>query len=436
MTPPGAAISVRRGGPLTGTLRVPGDKSLTHRALILTALADGESRMDGALDARDTRATAGALEALGGRIGWPAGGDITVTGAAGRWQPPGRALDLGNSGTGLRLLAGALAGRGVAATLDGDASLRQRPMARIAEPLKAMGAAIGTRNGCPPIDIAGSGRLQGIDYTLPVASAQVKSAVLLAGLAARSPTRVIDPFGTRDHTERMLPHFGASLAVEGGTITLEPGALSGADVMVPGDPSSAAFAVAAALLVPGSRLSLPGIGMNPTRMGFFRLLERMGAELAWRNKRMENGEPVADLDVRASELIGVRVAAREVPATIDELPVLMVLAATARGETVIEGAGELRHKESDRIETMRAGLTTLGAKMQAEGDRIALSGGGLAQGGRVEAKSDHRVAMALALAGLVTPQPVMVHGAEWIDTSFPGFSALMRAAGADIRNAS
>lgn len=435
MSEQGASIRVERGGLLAGTLRVPGDKSLTHRALIFAALAEGTSRVKGALDARDTRATANALAALGARIDWPYGSTIVIGGTGGRLRTPAMPLDLGNSGTGLRLLAGALAGRDVATTLDGDASLRKRPMARVTEPLRAMGAELTTHAGCPPIEIRPRQSLRGMVYRLLVASAQVKSAVLLAGLIAEGPTRVIDPFHSRDHTERLLPQFGARLSIAGETITLESGPLAATDVTLPGDASSAAFPAAAALLVPGSRLTLPGVGRNPTRTGFFILLERMGADIAWHNPRTSSGEPVADLEVEFAPLGGIRVAAHEVPAAIDELPLLMVLAATAAGETVIEGAGELRHKESDRIETMRAGLTALGARMIVEGDRITLSGGGLQHGGRLEAGGDHRVAMSLALAGLATPEPVTVAGAEWIDTSFPGFVELMRRAGADMREA-
>jgi 3-phosphoshikimate 1-carboxyvinyltransferase len=433
MSEPGASIRVERGGPLAGTLRVPGDKSLTHRALIFAALAEGVSHIEGALDAHDTRATADALAALGTRIDWPAGSTVKVVGTGGRFRTSEAPLDLGNSGTGLRLLAGALAGRDVNVILDGDVSLRKRPMARITAPLRAMGAEVTTRDGCAPIAIHPRPSLQGMTYRLPVGSAQVKSAVLLAGLAAEGPTRVIDPFHSRDHTERLLPRFGARLSVEGDAIALEPGPLAGTRIAIPADASSAAFPSAAALLVPGSRLTLPGVGRNPTRTGFFALLERMGAEISWHNERMSSGEPVANLEVRATKLVGIRVEAHEVPAAIDELPLLMMLAATATGETVINGAGELRHKESDRIEAMRAGLAVLGAYMSVEGDCMTVSGGGFQRGGRLEASGDHRVAMSLALAGLATPEPVTVTGAEWIEISFPGFAALMRRVGANMR---
>lgn len=432
---PATAVTASRGGSLTGTLRVPGDKSITHRALILAALARGRSRIAGALDADDTRATAAALTALGVGIDWPDGAALEVNGGAARWRSPDRPLDLGNSGTGLRLLAGALAGRGVGAVLDGDASLRRRPMERITAPLNKMGAALETHDGCPPVVVKGGKRVRGIVYRLPIGSAQVKSALLLAGLGGDGETRIVDPFRARDHSERMLPRFGASLRCRGDAIILAPGSLRGADISVPGDPSSAAVLAGAALLARGSDLVLAGLGANPTRIGFFRLLERMGANLAWRNRREVCGEPVADLHVRSSPLSGIRVDPCEVPAAIDELPVLMVLAANAAGASVIEGAGELRHKESDRIETMYTAMTRLGAGMQVTGDRVALAGGGFTRGGRVEAGGDHRVAMALTLAGLAAPEAVTVRGAQWIQVSFPGFVGLLRAAGAGLEGA-
>ncbi|MGH8162115.1 MAG: 3-phosphoshikimate 1-carboxyvinyltransferase [Gammaproteobacteria bacterium] len=436
MTATADAITIGRGAALAGTLGIPGDKSITHRALICAALAAGESRISGALDAHDTRATAGAISALGASVAWPPDGEIRVRGTGGRWRAPAAALDLGNSGTGLRLLAGALAGRGIAATLDGDASLRRRPMARIVEPLREMGATIEASDDCPPLVIGANGPLHGLAYRLPVASAQVKSALLFAGLAAAGETRIVDPWGTRDHTERMLPRFGASLHMADGAITLQPGALAAANVIVPRDPSSAAFLVAAALLSPGSRVTLAGVGMNPTRAGFLRVLERMGARIERLNARDLGGEPVSDLRVYSGALRGTFIGADEVPATIDELPVLMVLAATARGETIMEGAGELRHKESDRIATMRAGLAALGARMEVRGERVVLVGGGFVRGGRLGSGGDHRVAMALALAGLATPEPVTVIGARWIATSFPGFVDSLRASGASLRLAS
>lgn len=424
-------LRVGPGGPLHGSAHVPGDKSITHRALICAALAAGESTVTGALAAADTRATAGALAALGARIDWRAE-VLRIGGTGGRLRRPSAALDLGNSGTGLRLLAGALVGRGIEATLTGDASLRRRPMQRIVRPLAQMGADIASAGGTPPLTLRAGARLRGIHYRLPVASAQVKSAVLLAGLGAEGATTVDDPFATRDHTERLLPAFGARLERAGTTSTLTPGTLSAAVLSVPGDFSSAAFLLAAALLVPGSDLTLRAVGINPTRTGLLRVLARMGARIEIREQQAAGGEPVADLRVRAAALGGTRVAAAEVPALIDELPVLMALAAAAEGPTVIEGAGELRHKESDRIEAMRAGLAALGAPLAVAGECITVAGGGLGHGGEVHSGGDHRIAMALAVAGLAAPAPVRVLDAAWTATSFPGFAEALAAAGAGV----
>ena len=434
MTAAASVLRVVPGGVLSGRVTVPGDKSVTHRALIGAALADGVSTITGALDAGDTRATARALEALGAGLDW-SDERIRVVGTGGELRSPEAPLDLGNSGTGLRLLAGALCGRGIAATLTGDASLRRRPMERIARPLQAMGAAIEAAGGRPPLRLHPVNTLHGMRYRLPVASAQVKSAVLLAGLAAAGSTVVEDPYGTRDHTERLLPVFGARVTTGNGRIELAPGPLSPADVAVPGDFSSAAFLVAGALLAPGSRLTVADVGVNPTRTGMLGVLERMGAVVRMENRRFTGGEPVADLRVEASRLTGTRVDAAEIPALIDELPVLMVLAAAADGATVIEGAGELRHKESDRIETMRAALAALDVHMDVAGDRITIPGGGIRRGGRAAAGGDHRVAMALAVAGLAAPAPVSVTGSEWIATSFPRFAQLLSGAGVRVEPA-
>ncbi|HEX5314025.1 MAG TPA: 3-phosphoshikimate 1-carboxyvinyltransferase, partial [Gammaproteobacteria bacterium] len=298
-----------------------------------------------------------------------------------------------------------------------------------------MGAAIHSDEGRAPLDIAARSGLHAIHYRLPVASAQVKSAILFAALAGDGESRIEDPFGTRDHAERMLPLFGARIEIAGATVALRPGPLAAAEVRVPGDLSAAAFAIAAALLVPGSRLRIPNVGVNPGRDGCLRAFARMGARIARSKERSFGAEPVADLAVESQSLRGIRVPAEEVPRLIDEIPVLLVLAAVAAGETVIEGAGELRYKESDRIETMRAGLEAMGAKIAVRGDDIMVRGGSLSRGGRVSSGGDHRVAMALALAGLVTPQPVRVTEAAWIATSFPDFVATLRAAGIAVRAA-
>ncbi len=429
---PGARLQVAPGVPLSGTLRLPGDKSITHRALILAALARADSVVRGTLDAADTRATAAALVQLGARIDWRPDNTVHVTGTGGRFVSPGATLDLGNSGTGLRLLAGALAGYGVGATLTGDASLQRRPMRRIIEPLVAMGAHIESREGRAPLVLRPGASLRALHYRLPMGSAQVKSAVLLAGLKADGNTSVEDPYGTRDHTERMLPLFGAEVERADTVVTVRPGVLTGAEVEVPGDISSAAFLIAAALLSPGSDLVLERVGTNPTRTGLIDVLRRMGADIELRNERLAGGEPVADLRVKHGPLAGTRVAAREIPGMIDELPMLMVLAAAASGATVIEGAEELRHKESDRIATMQAGLARLGVELRDESGTLHLDGGGLKSGGDADGAGDHRVAMALGVAGLAAPEPVRVSGAEWIATSFPDFPRLLQAAGAEV----
>lgn len=427
-----ARLQVAPGVPLSGTLRLPGDKSITHRALICAGLARGESVIRDALNAADTRATAKALSDLGARIDWQEDNTVRVTGTGGRFTSVAATLDLGNSGTGLRLLAGALAGYGIAATLSGDASLQRRPMQRIIEPLEAMGARIKSREGRAPLVLASGAPLHGRRYRLPMGSAQVKSAILLAGLNAAGGTTVEDPFGTRDHTERMLPIFGVRVDREDTVVTVHPGELTSAEVDVPGDISSAAFLMAAALLSPDSNIVLEHVGVNPTRTGLVDVLKRMGADIELHNERLAGGEPVADLRVKGGPLSGTRVAAGEIPGLIDELPMLMVLAATASGPTVIEGAGELRHKESDRIATMQAGLSGLGVDLRDEAGTLHLEGGGLKSGGRLEGAGDHRVAMALSIAGLAAPEPVTVAGAEWIATSFPDFPALLQSAGAQV----
>ncbi|MGH8128371.1 MAG: 3-phosphoshikimate 1-carboxyvinyltransferase [Gammaproteobacteria bacterium] len=434
-SPHGAtALRVAPGGPLSGTLVVPGDKSITHRALICAALAHGKSVVSGALDAADTRATSDALQTLGARISWQQN-TLHIEGADARFTPSEKPLDLGNSGTGLRLLCGALAGSRLALTLTGDASLRRRPMTRITEPLTAMGANIASTHGCAPLTLRPAGSLHGLVYRLPVASAQVKSAVLLAGLGADDETVIEDPFHTRDHTERMLSGFGARLTCDGITTRLIPSQLVATKVEVPGDFSSAAFFIAAALLVPKSRLTLTGVGINPTRIGLLPVLERMGARIAQSNQRAYGAEPVADLYIEGTSLRGVRVEAAEIPSLIDELPVLMVLAAAAEGASVIEGVDELRHKESDRITAMQDGLAALGVEMAVDGDTVHLAGGGFKQGGQVASAGDHRVAMALAVAGLAAPAQVSVIDAGWIATSFPEFSSLLQTAGAQVEAA-
>lgn len=427
-------LTVQARGPLKGTTSVPGDKSITHRALILSGLARGVSRIREPLDAADTRATASAMSAIGAEIVWK-DNIATVLGVDGRCQCSKTALDLGNSGTGLRLLAGALAGRGIAVDLTGDDSLRKRPMDRVTLPLRTMGAEIRSTDGVAPISIFPSKALQAIDYTLPVASAQVKSAILLAALSAHDKTTVRDNFGTRDHTERMLPAFGACTRVAGREISVFPSSLSATDLTVPGDISSAAFLVAAALLVAGSEIRLTSVGVNPTRTGFLNAIQRMGAYVLVGESRIEAGEPMADITVRAQALRGIHIRPEEIPSMIDELPILMVLAAFASGRTILEGVGELRLKESDRVESMQRGLEQLGVNVSADRDTVSIEGGGARGGAVIASHGDHRVAMSFALSGLALEKPVTVSQAEWIVTSFPDFAERLRALGAEVQTA-
>ena len=423
-------VSQPGDGPLHGALRPPSDKSISHRALMFAAFAEGISTLKGVLRAADTDATRAACAALGARFKDGPEGLVTVTGMAGRCHPPDAPLDLGNSGTGLRLLAGLLAGQPFDSELTGDESLRRRPMARIVLPLTEMGARIETAtDGRPPLCIHG-GSLHGIDYRSPVASAQVKSCVLLAGLSAHGVTRVSEPLPSRDHTERLLPVFGVE--TEGAARVSGPARLVAADLEVPADPSSAAFLLGAAALRPGSSVRLADVGVNPTRDGVLRALRAMGARIELVEARHFGGEPVADLVIEATEgLRGMSIGREDVPAVIDELPLLMALAAAADGETTIRGAAELRVKESDRLQVMCRGLRALGVVVDEfeDGARIV---GGPVRGGHVNAHGDHRCAMAFAVLGQVAESPVTIEGAEWIQTSYPGFVDDMRTIGATL----
>lgn len=421
--------------PLQGALSPPGDKSISHRCAILGGLASGTSRIEGFLCAEDTLATLEAMRLLGAEV-LRDGDQVRITGRP--LRVPSVPLDLGNSGTGMRLLAGALAGHpdlyDQKIELIGDESLSRRPMDRIIEPLSRMGASISSRNGRAPLVICPR-PLRAIDYAMPVASAQVKSAVLLAGLHARGTTRVIEPTPSRDHTERLLPAFGVTLQRDGNAIALAGQAvLRAADVRVPGDLSSAAFSLAAALLVPGSRVTIGPVGLNPTRDGILRILERM-APGAIRVQRQESGsgdEPVGQLQVTAPErLHGIEIPEQWVPLAIDEFPVVMALAAVAEGTTVIRGAAELRVKESDRLATMSEELLKLGVEVEQTADG-AIVHGGRVSGGRVDARGDHRIAMSLAVLALAAEDPVLIDGAKWIRTSYPAFVEQMRALGAGI----
>ncbi|WP_426661306.1 3-phosphoshikimate 1-carboxyvinyltransferase [Rhodanobacter aciditrophus] len=417
-------------GPLRGSVGVPGDKSVSHRALMFAALADGRSRIRGFLEGEDTRATAVVLQQLGVRIETPADGERVVHGVGLHGlRASAQPLDCGNAGTGMRLLAGLLAGQVFDSTLIGDASLSKRPMRRVTDPLAAMGARIDTQDGLPPLVVRGGQRLHGIRYELPVASAQVKSALLLAGLYAEGETEVIEPHPTRDYTERMLAAFGWPIAFEPGRAKLSGGhALRATDVDVPADFSSAAFFLVAAGIVPGSELRLPAVGLNPRRTGLLEALRLMGADIRIENEKNSGGEPVGDLVVRHAPLHGVELPEALVPDMIDEFPALFVAAAAAKGRTVIRGAAELRVKESDRLATMATGLRTLGITVDETPDGATIHGGTLA-GGTVESLTDHRIAMSFAVAGLAAQAPVRINDCRHVATSFPGFMALANGCG-------
>ena len=435
---PQQPLAARRPtGPLGGTHAVPGDKSISHRALMFGALAIGTTEISGLLEGEDVLRTAGAMRALGAEVAHLAPGQWRVAGRglAGLIEPSD-VLDMGNSGTAARLLCGLLAGHPLFAVMTGDASLRRRPMRRVTDPLALTGATFWTREGGRlPLAVRGATDPLPLDYRLPVASAQVKSACLLAGLCARGTTRVIEPAPTRDHTENMLRHFGAQLTVadtaEGRVIELtgQP-ELTAAPIRVPGDPSSAAFLIVAALLVPGSRLRIGNVGLNPLRTGLFTTLEEMGARLSIVDRRIEGGEPVGDIIAEAGSLRAVDVPPERAPSMIDEYPILAVAAAAATGETRMRGLAELRVKESDRLAATAAMLAANGIAARIEGDDLLVTGhaGTIPGGGKVATHMDHRLAMSALVMGLATQHPVTVDDAAFIETSFPGFAALLNAA--------
>ena len=428
---------------LGGSVAVPGDKSISHRALMFSALAVGQSRIEGLLEGEDVLATAGALRAMGARIERTADGLWIVDGVGvGGLLQPEVALDMGNSGTSTRLLMGLLASHDLTATFVGDASLSKRPMGRVIEPLSRMGAEfVASPGGRLPLTLRGLAPAVPVDYRLPVASAQVKSAVLLAGLNTPGITRVIEPEATRDHSERMLKGFGADLTVEQGADGARVIAIRGEaelvpqSILVPGDPSSAAFPVVAALLVPGSDVTVTGVGINPTRAGLFRLLAAMGADLVMTNERSEGGEAVADIRVRSSLLRGVENDPADVPSMVDEFPVAFVAAALAEGRSVFRGLEELRVKESDRLAVMAEGLRRIGARVEEAPDGLIIDGTGgepLPGGGPIATHLDHRIAMSFAVAGLASRDGVTIDDMRPVATSFPGFVALLDALGAGV----
>ncbi len=420
----------RTGGPLRGELAVPGDKSVSHRALMFGAIAEGVSHIRGFLEGEDTRATAAILGKLGVRFETPAPGERVVHGV-GLHGLRGSAeeLDCGNAGTGMRLLAGLLAGQGFDSTLVGDESLSRRPMRRVTDPLASMGASIDTNDGMPPLRIHGGAGLKGVTYRPPVASAQIKSALLLAGLYAEGFTEVIEPHPTRDYTESMLKAFGWPIEYSPGRARVEGGhTLRAVDVDVPADFSSAAFFIVAACIVPGSELRLKAVGLNPRRTGLLAALELMGADIRVENERTSGGEDIGDLVVRHAPLHGVALPLEIVPDMIDEFPALFVAAAVADGMTTIRGAAELRVKESDRIASMANGLKACGVLVDELPDGAIIRGGTIG-GGRIDSHGDHRIAMSFAIAGLVASAPITIGDCANVATSFPGFMELANGVG-------
>ncbi|HEY5107178.1 MAG TPA: 3-phosphoshikimate 1-carboxyvinyltransferase [Caulobacteraceae bacterium] len=436
-----ASMTSRPGGPLRGRIGAPGDKSISHRALILGAMAHGTTEIEGLLEGDDVLATARAMRAFGVGVERLGEGRWRVTGS-GALEEPAEIIDCGNSGTGARLIIGAAAGFALAASFTGDASLRERPMLRVLEPLGLMGARwICRNNGRLPLTLSGGG-LHGVAYQLPQPSAQVKSAVLLAGLNAAGETSVIEPSPSRDHTERMLRAFGAEVGIEDGAagrvITLAGGQrLAAAPVRVPGDPSSAAFPIVAALITPGSEITVEGVLLNRLRCGLFETLREMGADLGIDNEREQGGERVGDITARYSSLIGVVVPPERAPSMIDEYPVLAVAAAFAEGPTVMSGIGELRVKESDRIALIAAALAACGVAAHEQPEGLTVVGTSRANhpvrgGGAIATHGDHRIAMSCLVLGLAAREAVSVDYAEMIATSFPGFAVQMASLGADI----
>ena len=430
MSKPTVMMTVRGGRPLRGTVNVPGDKSISHRALILGVLARGENRVRGWLAAGDTLATLGAVRALGMDVRQD-GPDLTFTG--GTLRPPGQPIDCANAGTAMRLLAGLLVGQSFKSVLDGSDQLRRRPMRRITEPLRAMGAAITDVDGHAPLTIQPAA-LSGRHYEMPVASAQVKSALLLAGLQADGTTTVLEPHPSRDHTERMLAAMGAPVAVDGRAVHVcrLDDALAPLDITIPGDLSSAAFLAVAAALSPGSEVRITGVGLNPTRTGLLDVLCQMGADITIEDQAEQGGEPTGTLCIRGGELQAVHIAGDVVVRAIDELPVLAVAATQAHGETVIADASELRVKEVDRIALLVQELRRLGAKVEEMPDGMVISGPVQLRGAEVTSHGDHRLGMALAVAGLMARGETRISDATCIGDSFPGFAGMLAKLGAEI----
>ncbi len=426
--------TVQPGGKFTGRARVPGDKSISHRSIMLGALAEGVTEVSGFLEAEDCLCTLAAFRAMGVRIDGPEQGRVVIHGVGLRGlKAPLQPLYLGNSGTSMRLLSGLLSGQAFDVDMTGDASLSKRPMKRVTQPLRLMGADLTTTaTGTPPMHIKGGRTLRGMPYTMPMASAQVKSSLLLAGLYANGKTCVTEPAPTRDHTERMLQGFGYAVERHDNTVCVEGGGvLRGTMIDVPADISSAAFFMVGASIAAGSDLTLEHVGVNPTRIGVINILRAMGANITLQNEHVVGGEPVADIRIRAAALRGIAIPPDQVPLAIDEFPVLFIAAACAQGTTVLTGAQELRVKESDRIQSMADGLLKLGIEAKSTADGMIIQGGQLT-GGVVNSCGDHRIAMAFSIAALRSRSAITVHDCANVTTSFPGFVQLARGAGLEI----
>ena len=422
------------GGSLKGSFRVPGDKSMSHRSIMLGSLADGTTTVDGFLEGEDALATLNAFRAMGVQIEGPENGSVTIHGV-GRdgLQAPKGELYVGNSGTSMRLLAGILAGQNFESVMTGDESLSKRPMGRVADPLRLMNVTVNTgENGRPPLKVSGGSAIKAIHYDLPMASAQVKSCVLLAGLYADGTTSITEPAPTRDHTERMLKGFGYDVQVQGDKVSLQGGGrLNAMHIDVPADISSAAFFMVAASIAPDSDITLEHVGINPTRIGVVNILRAMGGNIELLNEREVGGEPVADIRVRSAALKGIDIPEDQVPLAIDEFPVLFIAAACAEGKTVLRGAEELRVKESDRIQVMADGLQALGISAEPTEDGIVIMGGEMGSA-TVESHHDHRIAMSFSVAALRSKGDINILGTDNVATSFPNFIELAQGAGMKV----
>lgn len=424
---------VQPGGKFQGELRVPGDKSISHRSIMLGSLAEGVTEVSGFLEGDDALATLAAFRAMGVQIEGPKEGRVTIHGVGMHGlKASDKDIYLGNSGTSIRLLSGLLAGQNFASTLTGDKSLSGRPMRRVTDPLAMMGAKIDSDEGKPPLKIKAGNKLTGITYTLPMASAQVKSCILLAGMYAKGKTTVTEPAPTRDHTERMLAGMGYAVEVNGDTVTIEGGGkLTATSIDVPADISSATFFMVGAAIAEGSDITLTHVGINPTRIGVINILRLMGADISLSNEGLTGGEPVADIRVRYAPLKGIKIPEEQVPLAIDEFPALFVAAACAEGTTILTGAEELRVKESDRIQAMADGLQILGIDAQSTADGIIITGGVIGSG-EVESHDDHRIAMSFAIAGLQAGGTIQINNCANVATSFPDFIGLAAKAGLAI----